>query len=166
MTPSTALPPALAATLLTIVDVDTDMIIPKRYSEDDQAHRSGAPALSPKCVIRTTARTMPISRRTSRLTAKPKSLSRATISVAARSASNMRLGALLDFGIRSRDLHELWRYSLRQLLQERHSSNHGVAIRSRQADGRCAARRACNDDNRPARSGNCAGRPDGGVGVI
>ncbi len=62
--------------------------------------------------------------------------------------------ALLDFGIRVRDRAELRRHLLQQLLQERHPADRAAAGRHRQADGRCRARRQRGDLGRSGEAGD------------
>ena len=62
--------------------------------------------------------------------------------------------ALMDFGIKLRNLHLIRRHLLQQLLQERYSADPRIAGRSGEAVRRCRPRRQLDVDRRSRRAGD------------
>jgi hypothetical protein len=121
---------------LPMVNVDTDMIIPKQFLKTIK--RTG---LKEGLFYEMRYGGRPeegLRARPAGLPARPRSSWRATISAAARRAKHAPW-ALLDFGIRCVISEELRRHLLQQLLQERHPADQGAEGDRRQADGRCRA---------------------------
>jgi 3-isopropylmalate/(R)-2-methylmalate dehydratase small subunit len=123
-----------------IVNVDTDMIIPKQFLKTIKRTGLGKPVLRNALQRGRHTRTR-ISCSTSRPTAERadpgrRRQFRLRLVARARALGAARLRHPL------RDLHQLRRHLLQQLLQERHPADPGDEEDARQADGRCPERGA------------------------